>query len=302
MSVADKEHGYIDLDAHESGINGHGGHHDAAVGQTVPNTSAWTIKSPHLRECMAECLAVFVMMSFGLGGTAQAVLSGGVYGTFTQVILCWGVGVLFGIHFGGGVSGGHLNPSITTTLALFKMFPWRKVPGYVFAQVLGSFLAALMIYVIYHPLLDAVDPTRETSHTIFATYPNEYVSNGIGLLTEIFGTALLVAGIFAVLDVNNRPASPFSAPTAVALLVVGIGMGFGVNTGCAINPARDFGPRLMMLCAGWGSKVFSLDSYYFWVPIVGPTIGGAIGGFVYFGVIGHHHPNKVVVPHGQHKF
>ncbi|RLN90250.1 hypothetical protein BBJ28_00005669 [Nothophytophthora sp. Chile5] len=295
---ADKtEHGYVDMEAHES-VNG--GLHNADF---PAKSRSYAIKSPWLRELLAEFVAVFVMMSFGMGATAQAILSSEVYGDFTQIILCWGIGVLFGIHFAGGVSGSHLNPAVTTTLALFGMFPWKKVPGYVAAQTLGAYVATLIVYIMYRPLLNVVDPDRLTSHTIFATYPNEYVPNFTAFLTEVFGTALLLAGIFAVLDPHNRPASPFSAPTAVALLVVGVGMAFGVNTGCAINPARDFGPRLFMLCAGWGSRVFSLNHYYFWVPIVGPTLGGAIGGGVYVGLIGHHHPGKTSAGHqGDHRF
>eukprot|EP00644_Phytophthora_capsici_P014558 jgi/Phyca11/510137/fgenesh2_kg.PHYCAscaffold_54_\ len=171
------------------------------------------------------------------------------------------------------------------------MLPWKKVPGYLAAQTLASYLAALFIYVLYRPLLNVADPNRETTHAIFATYPNAYVSNGIAFLTEMFATALL----------HNRPASPFSAPSAVALLVVGIGMAFSVNTGCAINPARDFGPRLMMLTAGWGSHVFTLNHYYFWIPIVAPTVGGALGGLVYAALVGHHHPGKAAVApkHGE---
>ncbi|RLN90238.1 hypothetical protein BBJ28_00005670 [Nothophytophthora sp. Chile5] len=286
------EHGYMDLEGHES-VNG--SHLAPAV-----NPSRYVIKNSALREVFAEFVAVFVMMSFGLGATSQSILSGGVYGDFTQIVLGWGIGVLFGIHFAGGVSGSHLNPAVTTTVALFGMFPWKKVPGYLAAQTLGAYLAALFVYILYRPLLNAADPDRETTHAIFATYPNEYVPNFTAFLTEVFGTALLLAGIFAVLDPHNRPASPFSAPTAVALLVVGIGMAFGVNTGCAINPARDFGPRLMMLTAGWGTHVFSLHHYYFWVPIVGPTLGGAIGGGIYVALIGHHHPQKATASSAQH--
>ncbi|OWZ16017.1 Aquaporin [Phytophthora megakarya] len=277
------EHGYVELEAHE--VNG----------GPVVNSSRFAIKNPAVREAFAEFVAVFVMMSFGLAATCQSILSSHAYGDFTQIVFGWGIGVLFGIHIAGGVSGSHLNPAITTTAALFGMFPWKKVPTYVAAQTLASYLAALFVYVLYRPLLNVADPERQTTHAIFATYPNEYVSNGIAFLTEMFATALLVGGIFAVLDQHNRPASAFSAPSAVALLVVGIGMAFSVNTGCAINPARDFGPRLMMLTAGWGSRVFTLNHYYFWVPIVAPTLGGAIGGFVYVVLIGHHHPQKATV-------
>lgn len=290
-SHADKtEHGYMDLEAHE--VNG---------GAPPTNTSRFALKNTHAREIFAEFMAVFVMMSFGLGATCQSILSSDKYGDFTQITIGWGIGVLFGIHIAGGVSGSHLNPSITFAAAVFGMFPWKKVPAYCLAQTLAAYIAALFIYIIYRPMLNVADPNRETTHALFATYPNEYTTNFTGFLTEVFATGLLVAGIFAVLDQHNRPASPFSAPNAVALLVVGIGSAFSLNTGCAINPARDFGPRLMMLTAGWGSHVFSLNHYYFWIPIVGPTVGGVLGGLVYIMLVGHHHPGKatVVRKHGE---
>ncbi|KAF4317993.1 hypothetical protein BBO99_00007734 [Phytophthora kernoviae] len=254
------EHGYMDLEAHEAAVNGN----------PPTNTSRFAIKNAHAREIFAEFMAVFVMMSFGLGATAQSILSSAKYGDFTQITIGWGIGVLFGIHIAGGVSGSHLNPSITFAAAVFGMFPWKKVPAYVLAQTLAGYVAALFIYIIYRPMINVADPNRETTHAIFATYPNEYTTNFIGFLTEVFATALLVAA-------------------------------FSLNTGCSINPARDFGPRLMMLTAGWGSHVFSLNNYYFWIPIVGPTVGGVLGGLVYIMLVGHHHPQKVTVvrKHGE---
>jgi MIP family channel proteins len=291
----DKDHAYVDLDAHDNG--GHGHLLNGDDGATT-SSAPYMIKNQHVRECLAECLAVFVMTIFGLGGTAQLVLSGGVYGDFLMGVFAWGIGVLFGIHLAAGVSGSHLNPAITTTAALFGLHPWRKVPGYILSQILGSFLGALVIFILYRPILNSVDPERTVTYSVFVTHPNELVSNGLGLFAEILATAILMGGIFAVLDQNNRPASPFTAPAAVALLVCGIGMTFSYVAGPSINPARDLGPRLLILCAGW-SDAFSADDYYFWVPIVGPTIGGALGGLVYYGLIGHHHPNKAALHGGK---
>ncbi|DAZ94889.1 TPA: hypothetical protein N0F65_008033 [Lagenidium giganteum] len=147
-----------------------------------------------------------------------------------------------------------------------------------------------MVYLVYYPLFNVVDPDRNTTQGVFATYPHPNVPNATAFLTEVFGTALLLAGIFAIGDQLNKPASPYSSPGAVALLIVGIGMAFGMNTGYAINPARDFGPRLLTFFAGWGFQVFTLNGGYFWIPIVAPLIGGAIGGAVYVGLIEAHHP------------
>ncbi|CAI5738924.1 unnamed protein product [Hyaloperonospora brassicae] len=251
----------------------------------------YQVKSSLLRECLAEFIGTMVLVMFGDGVVAQVELSGGKQGEYLSINLCWGLGVLFGIHASGGVSGGHLNPAVTTTLALYGRFEWRKVTPYIIAQVLGAFVAAFLVWAVYYPLLSAAESNRESTRSVFATYPySDDVPIGTCFLTEVVGTALLLGGIFALGDELNKPASPYTKPSAVALLVIGIGMAFGLNTGYAINPARDFGPRLFSLCAGWGTHVFTLRGYYFWVPIVGPILGGALGGGVYIGLVEYHHP------------
>uniref|UniRef100_K3W8P3 Aquaporin n=1 Tax=Globisporangium ultimum (strain ATCC 200006 / CBS 805.95 / DAOM BR144) TaxID=431595 RepID=K3W8P3_GLOUD len=101
---------------------------------------------------------------------------------------------------------------------------------------------------------------------------------------------MLVLGVYAITDKRNRPASSFGAPISFALLIMAIGMAFGMNTGYAINPARDFGPRLLTSLAGWGTKVFTLRSHYFWIPLVAPLLGGVAGGGLYKLFVEIHHP------------
>jgi len=281
-SQADKsENGYVDLEQEENPTPRH---------SLSRKGSPLAIKSVYLRECFAEFLGTAILIAFGDGGTAQVVLGNGTHGDYTNISLSWGVGMFFGIHFSGGVSGAHLNPAVTTTLALFKRFGWRKVPGYILAQFLGAFFGAFIVYIVYYPYFNYVDPDRETTQGVFATYPSPVVSNGTAFLTEVVATALLLGGIFAVSDEKNKPASPYTSPTAVAILLIGISMAFGMNSGFAVNPARDFGPRVFSAIAGWGSMVFTLRDYYFWVPIVGPFVGGAIGGAMYLGLVEIHHP------------
>jgi MIP family channel proteins len=254
--------------------------------------SPLAVKSAYLRECFAEFIGTAILIMFGDGAIAQVVLGEGKHGDYTNISLSWGIGLFFGVHYSGGVSGAHLNPAVSTTLALFKRFEWRKVPGYILAQVLGAFFGAFIVYIAYYPYFNHVDPDRETTQGVFATYPSPVVSNGTAFLTEVIGAALLLGGIFAVSDQKNKPASPYSSPSAIALLLVGISMAFGMNSGFAVNPARDFGPRVFTAIAGWDSMVFTLRDYYFWVPIVGPFVGGAVGGATYFGLVEIHHPQE----------
>jgi glycerol uptake facilitator-like aquaporin len=96
--------------------------------------------------------------------------------------------------------------------------------------------------------------------------------------------------IYALNDRRNLPAEGGLGPLLVGALVVLIGMTFGYNAGYAINPARDLGPRLFTWMAGWGSEVFRAGHGWWWVPIVGPLLGGVLGGFVYDALITRHHP------------
>jgi MIP family channel proteins len=256
------------------------------------HTPFFAIHNEDMRAYLAEFLGTFILVLIGDGVVAQYVLGAGNNGTYLNVNLCWGIALLFGVHFSGGVSGGHLNPAVSTTLAFFGRFEWHKVPGYIIAQTLGAFAAAFVVFSVYYPWFDLVDPERKTTQGIFATYPNPNVPNFSALLNEVVGTALLVGGIFALGDQFNKPASPYSFPGAVALLLTGIGMSFGLNTGYALNPARDFGPRLFTFFAGWGWEVFTASSGYFWIPIVGPFVGGLLGALAYAGLVEGHHPHQ----------
>jgi MIP family channel proteins len=284
--------GVNNRDSADKAENGYVEVQEVDVPVAKPAGSALAVKSAYLRECLAEFIGTAILIAFGDGVVAQVVLGKGGNGDYTHINICWGIGVFFGIHFAGGVSGAHLNPAVTTTLALFNRFEWRKVPGYILAQILGAFFGAFLVYIVYYPYFNHVDPDRMTTQGVFATYPSAIVSNYTAFLTEVIGTAILLGGIFAVGDQKNKPASAYTSPAAVAILVIGIGMAFGMNSGYAINPARDFGPRLFSSIAGWGSKVFTLRDHYFWIPIVGPLVGGAIGGAAYMGLVEIHHPQQ----------
>ena len=127
---------------------------------------------------------------------------------------------------------------------------------------------------------------------ILATYPQPWLSTFGGLIDQIVGTAAAGAGVlFAHRRLAQQPPAPTSAPIIVGLLVVAIGMTYGLNAGYAINPARDFGPRLFTALAGWGGEVFNAGNGWWWVPIAGPMIGGPLGGLVYDALIGKWHPH-----------
>ncbi len=255
------------------------------------------------RELLAEFLGTFVLIVFGVGVVAQVVLSRQTAGTYLSINIAWGLAVAMGCYVAAGVTGAHLNPAVTLALAAHRRFPWNKVLPYSLAQVVGAFVASAVVYAAYHEALAAFDGgVRQVSGTlgtagIWSTYPQPFLSTFPGgFLDQVVGTALLVAGIFAITDHRNSPAPAGLAPIVVGLLVVLIGATFGFNAGYAINPARDFGPRLFTFVAGWGSGVFRAAHGWWWVPIVAPCIGAVLGGWAYDLCVGYHFPKPVTTP------
>ena len=267
-------------------------------------TRRWRWQQTTWGEAGAEFLGTFVLIMFGdaIVATCVAGLSqsgrgelGFNSGDWILITFAWGFAVMLGVYVAGGISGAHLNPAVTFAQALRRGFPWKKVPTYVAAQVFGAFVAAALVYFNYRYAIGSFEQVehihRGTSdsigtYSIFATFPAEYFTNWFGpFMDQVIGTGLLVACIFAVIDEFNAPAKANLAPFIIGLIVVVIGMSFGVNAGYAINPARDFGPRMFALIQGWGKIAFPGDygnvNTYFWIPIVGPLLGGAIGAYVY---------------------
>src|SRR4051794_36384253 len=250
------------------------------------------------RELLAEFLGTFVLIAFGVGVVAQYVLSSNAAGSPLAINIVWGVAVTMGCYVAGGVSGAHMNPAVTLALAVHRDFPWRKVLPYTVAQLAGAFAASAVVYATYHEALNAFDGgTRAVSGAhgtagIWATYPQPFLSAFPGgFVDQVVGTALLVGVIFGISDPRNSPAPSGIAPVVVGLLVVLIGASFGFNSGYAINPARDLGPRLFTAVAGWGSGVFRAGHGWWWVPVVAPLVGGVLGGWAYEACIGKRLPH-----------
>jgi len=228
---------------------------------------------------MAEFLGTLVLILFGNGVVAMDVLFH--KGGYTNITLAWGLAVTMGIYIAGKTTGAHLNPAVTVTLAAFRGFPWSKVLPYCLVQTAGAFCAAALVFWNYHPQFMKVDPALESTAGIFTTFPAFPMQPVAGLLDQTIGTALLLLMIFAITDERNTPPGANMGPLMVGLVVVVIGMAFGGMHGYAINPARDLGPRLWTVVAGFKNNGMTDGSNAYWVPIVGPLIGGLIGGGIY---------------------
>jgi glycerol uptake facilitator protein len=209
----------------------------------------------------------------------------------------WAMAVTFGVYVAGGISGAHINPAVTLALAFKRQFPWSKALPYMAAQVIGAFVGAALVFLVYHNAIASFEetnnitrgaPDSNTTFSIFATFPAPYYNGGmIGpLIDQIVGTMFLLIFVLALTDTLNQAPRANLTPLLVGLAVAAIGMSYGANAGYAINPARDFGPRIFALFAGWGQVAFpgtvkGAFTAYFWVPIIGPFVGGVLGAYIY---------------------
>jgi len=244
-----------------------------------------------LAELIAEFLGTFVLILFGTGVVAMVVLfptrnpGETIHGGYTNITLGWGLGVTMGIYVAGRVSGAHLNPAETLALAVFRGFSWRKVLPYSFAQTAGAFVAAALVFWNYLPAFRQVDPQLERTAGVFTTFPAFPGLPQAGFLDQLIGTGLLVLLILAITDEFNAPPGANLAPVLIGLVVVAIGMSFGGMHGYPINPARDFGPRLFTVFAGFRNNGLTDGSHVWWVPVAAPLLGGLAGAAIYdFGI------------------
>jgi glycerol uptake facilitator protein len=265
-------------------------------------------------ELLSEFLGTFILIAFGDGVVAMAVAAlpgSGRTATPTTIfnaagdwlLITWGwaMAVAFAVWVAGGVSGAHINPAVTLAFAVRRKFSWVKVLPYWGAQVVGAFAGAALVFGVYHNAIAAFETAAKTprgggaalpSFSIFATFPAPYFHGGAfgPLFDQIVGTAFLLIFVVALIDLRNTAVGSNLAPLAIGLAVAAIGMSYGANAGYAINPARDFGPRLFAWFAGWGRVALpgtynngagAAFSDFFWIPIVGPLIGGVIGVVIY---------------------
>src|SRR5712691_2443864 len=253
-----------------------------------------------LGESIGEFFGTMVLILFGDGCVASFVLFNKLgsptpfANEWIVVILGWGLAVMLGIYVAGAISGAHINPAVTLGLAATGRHPWGKVLPYWGAQVLGAFVAGGILYFVYQgALVHALALNHLTIGDIaqgptfggpgygfvFYTGHRAFVGTFGAFGDEFLGTALLLFLILTIVAARNQPVQSNLNPLIISFLIVAIGASFGLNTGYAINPARDFGPRLWIAIVSGGASL-SADNYYFWIPIVGPLTGAVVGAFV----------------------
>ncbi len=260
-----------------------------------------------LRVYAAEVAGTFLLVLFGTGSIASAVLTGSLVGLW-QVAAVWGFGVTLAIYATASVSGAHLNPAVTLAVAIFRRdeFPRARVLPYWGAQLIGGVLAGAVVLAAFGPFIERFERehglTRgaegsQLSAMVFGEYfPNPdligtdtaaqaLVSPLAAAAVEGLGTAILVFMIFALTDRRNRRRPGVLTPLLIGFTVAVLISLFAPITQAGWNPARDFGPRIVAFLAGWGEIAIPGPRNGFWVYIVGPLVGGPIGAAVYDRVI-----------------
>ena len=249
-------------------------------------------------ELLAEFFGTVVLLAFGAGVVAVAVVgltqSGRTPTIFAGaggwLLITWGwaMAVAMAVYVAGGVTGAHLNPAVTFAFAVRGDFPWKKVLPYWVAQIAGAFGGAAIVYADYYPAINMWNATHAvvsraqpggmTTFSIFATFPARYYGASMfgPLMDQVIATCFLLLFVQAIIDARNLAVKSNLAPFMVGMAVAAIGMSFGTGSGYAINPARDFGPRLFCWLMGWGSNAFPGPHGYWWVPIIGPLIGASL--------------------------
>lgn len=250
------------------------------------------------KEFIGESLGTFILVLFGCGSVAGSVLFGGYQGIF-QIAMAWSIGVTLAIFLTRHLSCAHLNPAVSIAMVIGKRMKNHKLPVYLSSQLFGAFLAGLVLYLLFSPSISAYESTHnivrgtETSiqtAKMFGEYYSQpgglaVVSMSLALGAEAFGTFLLVLMIFALTEGCNvgRPDSTL-APLFIGLAVGSIISLIAPLTQAGLNPARDFGPRMVAWLMGWRTASFPDQiGGFFWVYILGPVIGGSLAAlfFVY---------------------
>jgi glycerol uptake facilitator protein len=230
-----------------------------------------------MSHLLAELLGTMIIVLFGDAVVANVVLNKtkGQNSGWIVITTAWAIGVALAVYIFGPISGGHFNPAVTLALASIGSFPWADVPGYIFFQMLGGFIGAVIVWANFIPHWKVTDD-KDAKLAVFCTGPaiRDYKHN---FFSECIATFIL---LFCILGLGTANMVQGFGPATVGLLIWGLGLAFGGTTGYAMNPARDLGPRIAHFVLPVAGKRDS-DWAYSWVPVLGPICGGVAAALVF---------------------
>ncbi|KAF2137994.1 uncharacterized protein K452DRAFT_311781 [Aplosporella prunicola CBS 121167] len=250
-------------------------------------------------EPLAEFLCTVVSIFLGMCATLQVNLTNGQYGNYETSCWAWGISFMLGIYIGGGVSGAHMNPAISYSLWLFRGFPVKQASIYFVAQILGCIVASALAYAIFHDVIHYMDPGLVDTATYFYSKPQDYVSPATAFFTQFLAAAIMMMSVLALGDDQNNPPGAGLHSFIMGLVQTMQKMTLGMNTGVALNPASDFGPRLVCLMVGYNTNMFTeVGLWWLWGPWVSTACGSVVGCAVYdsFVFVGSESPINYRLP------
>ncbi|MCF0160360.1 MAG: aquaporin [Bacteroidaceae bacterium] len=246
-----------------------------------------------MRGFLGEFLGTFVLVLFGCCCVAVAVLFG-EYGSIFQIGMVWGLGVTLAIFLTRNICYAHLNPAVTVAMVVAGRMKAKEMPAYLVAQFLGAIAAGFVLYGLFsasiatyesaHEIVRGTAASVDTARMFGEFYPNpgnaevSTVSLPLAFAAEAFGTFLLVLFVFALTeDCNVGHPSVTMQPLFIGLTVSSIIFFIAPLTQCGLNPARDFGPRVVAYLCGWGGAALPDEvGGWFWVYILAPIVGGSV--------------------------
>lgn len=247
------------------------------------------------REPLAEFLGTAFILLFGASVECQVNLHFDLFGhpqsagDFNSQRFAWAAGVALGVWVAGNASGAHLNPTVTIALWFFRGFPASKVLPYIASQILGAAFGAALTYSNYFHSIDVRQGGKQRTVTgphasagLFVTFPQSWLPWTSAAWSEMLASAALVCTVFALSDKKNLSVPKGVMPIAMFITLIGIGASMGINSGYAINFARDFGPRIFLFAIGYPLEIFSHNHFWtLWGPGVSSILGGLLGGLAY---------------------
>ncbi|MFH4979645.1 hypothetical protein AB6A40_006354 [Gnathostoma spinigerum] len=242
------------------------------------------------RRLLAEFIGTFFLLLIGTSANVQHALDGS---SLISPQIAWGIGFAFAVLCAANTSGAHLNPAISFTALLFRDLTVLEFALYALVQIFGAFVGTAVAFLCHfddivklgNGTLEVIGPSATAG--LFATFPTAHISVVGSFFDELIGTAIL-AGVISLIFDDRQCVEISVKPLMCGLTMTMIAMSFGSNGGFAINPARDLGPRIFLLIAGYGWSIFSAHNWYFWIPLVAPMIGAFVGTSTYKLFIGMH--------------
>ncbi|KAK7414107.1 hypothetical protein QQX98_007050 [Neonectria punicea] len=260
------------------------------AGETDPDElrNWWARFRARHPEPLAEFLATTVAILLGLAGTLSVNLStkqSDDYGTYETSCWAWGFAWMFGVYLGGGVSGAHMNPAISISLSLFRGFPWKQCAIYVLVQFIAGIVAGGLAYGIYADSIHYADPDMSDMSKTFFSTPREWVSLPSAFFNQVVGSAVMMIAVFALGDDHNNPPGAGMHALILGFLVTTLKFTLGYNIGSALNPASDFGPRVVAYAVGYRESNVFQSGWWFYGPWLATLVGSCLGCAIYDGFV-----------------